>query len=554
MQFTQLNQKSSSVAGNQRSSLLKCPAFKHHHLTGLRIFHNKSKGFTFIEIAIVIAIIGIIASLTLTGLNSVRANSRDTKRVSDISQIQTALEMYKRENYVYPAVLTPGMPLVVGTQTYLDTIPVSPGAITGDTYTYVQDNSGLSYHINYVLEKALASTVGGSTAGSSGLNYQAVPGQASVYVFCTPSCGSNCSGDSDGCGGTCTGVCSWKTLGTAGFSAGGSPLYSSIAFNPSTNQPYVAYVDNANSQKMTVKYYNGSAWTALGTVVSSGQSTYSDIVFNPSTNQPYVVYTDGAQSGKATVRYYNGVSWTTVGSAGFSAGAVYNIVMAFNPSTNLPYVAYADNANSQKLTVMKYDGVSAWENVGSAGFSATAAGYPSIAFNPSTNQPCVVYFSSSNKTTTKCYDGANWNTLGDADFSVVAVGAPDMAFDPSTNLPYVVFSDYTLTKARVMYYNGVSWVNFGTAGFSASYVNSPKIAFNPSTNQPYVAYGDVGSSGKVTAKYHNGSDWTAFGSAAFSAGFADYIGLAFNPSTNRPYVVYQDNGNSDKATVMYWGP
>ncbi|OGD30759.1 hypothetical protein A2833_00800 [Candidatus Azambacteria bacterium RIFCSPHIGHO2_01_FULL_44_55] len=45
------------------------------------------KGFTLIETLIVIAIIGVIASLIIPSLNSARKKARDTKRKAEISQI-----------------------------------------------------------------------------------------------------------------------------------------------------------------------------------------------------------------------------------------------------------------------------------------------------------------------------------------------------------------------------------------------------------------------------------------------------------------------------------
>lgn len=62
------------------------------------------KGFTLIELLVVIAIIGILASVVLASLNSARKKSRDARRLSDIKQIQVALEFYfDSNNSAYPA-------------------------------------------------------------------------------------------------------------------------------------------------------------------------------------------------------------------------------------------------------------------------------------------------------------------------------------------------------------------------------------------------------------------------------------------------------------------
>jgi prepilin-type N-terminal cleavage/methylation domain-containing protein len=52
------------------------------------------KGFTLIELLVVIGIIALLSTLSVVALSSARAKSRDARRVSDIRQIRTALEMY----------------------------------------------------------------------------------------------------------------------------------------------------------------------------------------------------------------------------------------------------------------------------------------------------------------------------------------------------------------------------------------------------------------------------------------------------------------------------
>ena len=55
---------------------------------------RNQKGFTLIELLVVIAIIGLLSTLAIVSLNSARSKARDAKRVSDMRQIQTAMEVY----------------------------------------------------------------------------------------------------------------------------------------------------------------------------------------------------------------------------------------------------------------------------------------------------------------------------------------------------------------------------------------------------------------------------------------------------------------------------
>lgn len=55
---------------------------------------HKTGGFTLIELLVVVSIIGLLASVVMTSLNSARAKARDARRRADTTQVRTALELY----------------------------------------------------------------------------------------------------------------------------------------------------------------------------------------------------------------------------------------------------------------------------------------------------------------------------------------------------------------------------------------------------------------------------------------------------------------------------
>lgn len=63
---------------------------------------QKRKGFTIVELVIVIVVIGTLAGITIVAYKGMQGRARDTDRKQDMAKIQDALELYYAKNGTYP--------------------------------------------------------------------------------------------------------------------------------------------------------------------------------------------------------------------------------------------------------------------------------------------------------------------------------------------------------------------------------------------------------------------------------------------------------------------
>lgn len=98
----------------------------------------RQSGFTLIELLVVVAIIGLLTSLIAVGFGNARLKSRDSKRLSDMNQVKSGMDLYYTTAGGYPDVS-------VWNTGYVDCngqrfMEVPRDLLTGLYYTYTTDN------------------------------------------------------------------------------------------------------------------------------------------------------------------------------------------------------------------------------------------------------------------------------------------------------------------------------------------------------------------------------------------------------------------------------
>jgi len=136
------------------------------------MFYKNKRAFTLIELLVVIAIIGILATIAIVALQNARAKARDARRVADVKQMQTALELFFNDKQRYPvsSEFSSGSLFSTSTQgttTYMAVIPTPPTPADGSctstsAYSYSPSSDGASYSISYCVGGPVGTLASGS--------------------------------------------------------------------------------------------------------------------------------------------------------------------------------------------------------------------------------------------------------------------------------------------------------------------------------------------------------------------------------------------------------
>jgi prepilin-type N-terminal cleavage/methylation domain-containing protein len=148
------------------------------------------RGFTLIELLVVIAIIGLLSTVIAAPITEARKKGRDSKKISDLRSIYTAINIYADDNAGdYPATLSALVPR------YIPNLPANAttGTIARDKYMYVTytdpaNSKIIGYHLGVKLEagnQSLADDAdcGGITTALTGSNKSCIGASDSAVPY-----------------------------------------------------------------------------------------------------------------------------------------------------------------------------------------------------------------------------------------------------------------------------------------------------------------------------------------------------------------------------------
>jgi prepilin-type N-terminal cleavage/methylation domain-containing protein len=149
------------------------------------LFNKKmnKKGFTLIELLIVVAVIGILASVILVGIGPVQKQGRDARRISDLKQVQNGLELYYNRYGSYPTVTEWDQlsATLINAGVGISNVPKDPSS--GRNYFYSSD--GTTYCLGAALED-LNNPNWSNSVSCSGISncYTGAPPATQGSIYC----------------------------------------------------------------------------------------------------------------------------------------------------------------------------------------------------------------------------------------------------------------------------------------------------------------------------------------------------------------------------------
>lgn len=114
--------------------------------------YKSQKGFTIVELLIVIVVIGILAALVLNTFSGVQRRARDTQRQTDVNSVATQLEVYYNDNGGYPqwTQIDSAADMKALFKGLDEGAMVAPQAASGTTFSWVSSATPTNTQYGYV--------------------------------------------------------------------------------------------------------------------------------------------------------------------------------------------------------------------------------------------------------------------------------------------------------------------------------------------------------------------------------------------------------------------
>ncbi len=136
-----------------------------------------SRGFTIVELLVVVIVIGIIASISIVSYNGVQDRAEFSRAQTDMKHINDALTIYRAKNGQYPSTsgwtyqyptayssaLNTGF-LSALVPSYLDSMPVGKTNPSYWYYSYAYISNGTDYKLIRIAAKSSTAPITGLTA------------------------------------------------------------------------------------------------------------------------------------------------------------------------------------------------------------------------------------------------------------------------------------------------------------------------------------------------------------------------------------------------------
>ena len=141
---------------------------------------RRASGFTIVEIAIIIAVIGVISAMALVTFGQTQRSARDDRITADITSLKRSIQTYYNENGAYPtcsvAGICPVSSIASSLRRYMSNVPtVDP---TGKNYEYASTSQPNQYGLAVFYQTSTRCKTGANMVASW---WSSLPDCSTIY-------------------------------------------------------------------------------------------------------------------------------------------------------------------------------------------------------------------------------------------------------------------------------------------------------------------------------------------------------------------------------------